>query len=892
MSTEIFTLKGTISVDDSGATKVLDQTAKKAKQTSDEIDKSAQKGSSSFASNWADKLGLSGAAVTRFKDKFAEVGNATSGVSGFLSKTADGAFSLGNKFSLAGDAIQLAGKKTLEFGTSGITGKLAMGGLAAGAGLIASGVNTAIGRMDTMRSATLTMTKGLNMSEKEAKAFVGGIRDMASGTQYTTTSLSKMAAGYMAAGLDANRTTATIQTLTDTVAGLGGGQAEIDSFSTQLQQTASVGKVTTQDLNIMGASVTGLRAEMTKKFYNGDGAMFQKDLEAGNITAEMVSDTVQDMGTKYKGAAKESLGFAGTFEVMKQRIGAGMQGIIEEVGGGEGAPKIMKLMKDVADGISQAFKDVTPKIVDFVNKAKKIWEDNKELITFIAKAVGALVAMKMVMIVLAPLFGPLAFIFKTLGVAIKGVGIAINIVKVAWALLNAAWAMSPLGVIIIAIVALVAALVWFFTQTKIGQKIWASFMSFLNDAWQAILATFYMTLDYLSAFFSGVWNSIKDVTMAVWNGIKTFFTVFFAVLGAIFTTAINLITMPFILAFNILKGIVELVWNAIGGVIMTVVNLIWMAIQLYIGFVIAYWTTIFNIIWFVASTIFTAVWTTISTIINWIWTGIQMYLTFIINLWTAVFNAIILVATTIFNAVWGFISGVISTIYNGIKAFLDRVIQVWRSIFNSIRDFVSPIFNAISNTISNVMNAIVNTISNIINTIKNVFTSGFNAAKDIVSSVFNGIKDTISNVFNGAVDIVRSVIDKIKGFFSFSVKLPHIDLPHFSIKPDGWELGDLLKGKIPSLGIDWYANGGIMTAPTLMGMNGGNAMVGGEAGREAVLPLNASTLGAIGRGIAATMQNAGNEVNVTQNIYSHDALTPREIGIQTKNQLQRMLKTT
>lgn len=36
-------------------------------------------------------------------------------------------------------------------------------------------------------------------------------------------------------------------------------------------------------------------------------------------------------------------------------------------------------------------------------------------------------------------------------------------------------------------------------------------------------------------------------------------------------------------------------------------------------------------------------------------------------------------------------------------------------------------------------------------------------------------------------------------------------------------------------------------------MNGNNLMVGGEAGSEAVLPLNAETLGGIGRGIAATM---------------------------------------
>jgi len=52
-----------------------------------------------------------------------------------------------------------------------------------------------------------------------------------------------------------------------------------------------------------------------------------------------------------------------------------------------------------------------------------------------------------------------------------------------------------------------------------------------------------------------------------------------------------------------------------------------------------------------------------------------------------------------------------------------------------------------------------------------------------------------------------------------------------------------------------------MTKPTLFGMNGNRAMVGGEAGAEAILPLNKSTLGAIGQSIANTM-NTSNSINV------------------------------
>ena len=54
-----------------------------------------------------------------------------------------------------------------------------------------------------------------------------------------------------------------------------------------------------------------------------------------------------------------------------------------------------------------------------------------------------------------------------------------------------------------------------------------------------------------------------------------------------------------------------------------------------------------------------------------------------------------------------------------------------------------------------------------------------------------------------------------------------------------------------------------MNGPTVFGMNGNNVMVGGEAGPEAVLPLNEKTLGAIGRGIAQTMGGNTPTINIT-----------------------------
>lgn len=109
-------------------------------------------------------------------------------------------------------------------------------------------------------------------------------------------------------------------------------------------------------------------------------------------------------------------------------------------------------------------------------------------------------------------------------------------------------------------------------------------------------------------------------------------------------------------------------------------------------------------------------------------------------------------------------------------------------------------------------------------------------ASKVVSGIvdfFTGMKNSISNVKN----FIKGVIEDIKKFFNFKVSLPQIKLPHFSIKPKGWELGDLLKGSIPKLGISWYAKGGVFDQPTIFPTATGLKGVG-EAGKEAVAPIS------------------------------------------------------
>ena len=112
-----------------------------------------------------------------------------------------------------------------------------------------------------------------------------------------------------------------------------------------------------------------------------------------------------------------------------------------------------------------------------------------------------------------------------------------------------------------------------------------------------------------------------------------------------------------------------------------------------------------------------------------------------------------------------------------------------------------------------------------------------NGVNNIATSVINFVKgagEKISNVGKNVYDFFTGIIDKIQDFFSFNW-MPKIKLPHFKIK-GSFSLGP--PPTIPKFSVDWYAKGGILNRPTIFGASGDSFLGGGEAGPEAVLPID------------------------------------------------------
>ncbi|HEM6116521.1 TPA: phage tail tape measure protein [Streptococcus suis] len=246
-------------------------------------------------------------------------------------------------------------------------------------------------------------------------------------------------------------------------------------------------------------------------------------------------------------------------------------------------------------------------------------------------------------------------------------------------------------------------------------------------------------------------------------------------------------------------------------------------------------------------------WTNIVTTATTAWSNFTAWLS---ELWSTV-TATAQVAWTSFTS---FLSNLWSSIVSTGQSLWSSFTSTLSNIFSSLISGAQSLWSSFTSTLSNLWSGLVSTGSNLFNNLSSTISGIFNGILSTASNIWNTIKSTISNAIEGAKNAVSNGINAIKNLFNFQFQWPHIPLPHFSISGSANPL-DWLENGVPSIGVEWYAKGGIMTKPTLFGMNGNNAMIGGEAGPEAILPLNKSTLGAIGQSIANTM-NTSNNINV------------------------------
>lgn len=235
----------------------------------------------------------------------------------------------------------------------------------------------------------------------------------------------------------------------------------------------------------------------------------------------------------------------------------------------------------------------------------------------------------------------------------------------------------------------------------------------------------------------------------------------------------------------------------------------------------------------IKSAVSTAVSTTsavVSNVFNTMKTTISMIVTAISTAALTAFNTMKTAVTTVWN-------GIKSSVSTAVNAVRTTVTTVW----NGIRSVTSSVWNGIKTAVTTPINAARSAVSTTVNGIRSTMTSVFGGIRSTVSGIFSGIQSAITSPIQTAKNTLANLVSGIKGLFSgLHISLPHINLPHFRISGGTPPYGIAGKGTAPSIGIDWYAQGAVLKKATSFGINTatGNRMVGGEAGYEAVAPID------------------------------------------------------
>lgn len=114
---------------------------------------------------------------------------------------------------------------------------------------------------------------------------------------------------------------------------------------------------------------------------------------------------------------------------------------------------------------------------------------------------------------------------------------------------------------------------------------------------------------------------------------------------------------------------------------------------------------------------------------------------------------------------------------------------------------------------------------------ESAWSSGMANIKSTVSAAMETVRSTVAGKANQAAAAVKSA------FSNINITVPAPKLPRISVSYStvGDGQGNV---KVPNFTTSYYAEGGIMTRPTVFGLIGNRRLVGGEAGDEAIVPLD------------------------------------------------------
>ena len=420
----------------------------------------------------------------------------------------------------------------------------------------------------------------------------------------------------------------------------------------------------------------------------------QENLDITGTTAKEASTTFTGSFESMKAAAQNVLGKLALGEDIKPSLEA-LLNSTEIFLVGNLAPMIGNILAQLPTLLMGALKGVFTKLF-----GEGIGSALAGVLTTLA---GAFAGFKLFS-VFSGLLSGLPGIIATVKTAVTGF----------FALLSA----NPIGIVITALGALVAGLVYFFTQTETGKAIFQDFMTWLSATWNELVPV-----------LTEVWNNIVTAATTALNALVEFVTPIVQEVAAFIKTVWDGISAWWTENQGLIQQTFETVWNAIQTVIQTIMPIIQSIIE-----------TAMNILApFIETT-----WNNICTVVTTVWELIKIAI------------------QTAMDVIGGIITAVMAVI-NG----------DWETAWNAIKSVGESIWNGLSAAGQAIFDGFSQILSNIWETIKSVASSAWEALKASVLSIIDGLVSGAQNAWNTMSDAVSSLVSNVTGFFN---QLWNIDL--------------------------------------------------------------------------------------------------------------------
>ncbi|HFK1745802.1 MULTISPECIES: phage tail tape measure protein [Bacillus cereus group] len=415
-----------------------------------------------------------------------------------------------------------------------------------------------------------------------------------------------------------------------------------------------------------------------------------------------------------------------------------------------------------------------------------------------------------------------------------------------------------------------------------ASEIWTGITDYFSESWSSFIELADSILSPLGEFFSGLWTGIVETATSIWDQLKTAWQETWDTILTVLDPIISAVSTVLEAGWLLIQAGAQIAWAAISQYIIQPIQEAYDWISAQIGELVTWLST---------------QWELIKAAAQVAWGLFKQYITQPVQeAWDWVKEQIGALVSWL-NSQWETVKSYTSAAWNLVKQYVIQPVQeLWNATKEKLNDLANWILGNWTKIQSYTLTAwnlvykyIIDPVISAYNSAKEKFNDMYNTAREKFDSVknaaqekFDATKRFIVDPIKDAVDKVKGFIDKIKGFFSdLKLKIPKPEMPkmpHFSLQTSTKNI--LGKDITFPSGIDvqWRAKGGIFTRPTIFGMSNGQLQGAGEAGREAVLPLNKKTLGEIGEGIAATMSTEPTVINIYNPSVRDDRDIDRMVG--------------